>query len=279
MWTKFGLLPSYHHHWVRPRRTHCDTPWRRLMKYGWVPEFWNILEPTRPYEAQIQPFRNYFGSWLGEEQKGRLFLPAPNSWHNLFRLSPWRSCCYTTCWLGSCCSLNRSQRHVPFLHAGSRNSGAWQWSGWGLPVPSMLQVYVALPSGKHKSFSIAESSKVGDLKRLAQKSFEFFEQGFLIINAEGHVLADAVPASCWAPSGRSPDSNCAPGAVEVIRWSLGGTMLVVTALTPRLSSRMCSRLRPQNVHLQQSWLNRSIRIDVKCTFCGLNLLHCCPRPA
>lgn len=52
----------------------------------------------------------------------------------------------------------------------------------------MLQVYVALPSGKPKSLSIAESSKVGDLKCLAQKSFD---QGFLrLVTAEGQVLAD-----------------------------------------------------------------------------------------
>ena len=52
----------------------------------------------------------------------------------------------------------------------------------------MLQVNVALSSGKRESLSIAESSKVGDLKRLAQKSFE---QGFLrLVTAEGHVLAD-----------------------------------------------------------------------------------------
>jgi hypothetical protein len=56
-----------------------------------------------------------------------------------------------------------------------------------LVVALMLQVYVALPSGKQKSFAIAESSKVGDLKRLAQKSFE---QGFLrLVTAEG-LLAD-----------------------------------------------------------------------------------------
>ena len=47
---------------------------------------------------------------------------------------------------------------------------------------------VVLPSGKWKCLSIAESSKVGDLKCLAQKSFE---QGFLrLVTAEGHVLAD-----------------------------------------------------------------------------------------
>ena len=57
-------------------------------------------------------------------------------------------------------------------------------------VASMLQVYVAvaLPSGKRKSLSIAESSKVADLTSLAQKSFE---QGFLkIVPADGHVLDD-----------------------------------------------------------------------------------------
>ena len=52
----------------------------------------------------------------------------------------------------------------------------------------MLQVNVALSSGKRESLSIAESSKVGDLKRLAQTSFE---QGFLtLVTVEGHVLAD-----------------------------------------------------------------------------------------
>ena len=57
-----------------------------------------------------------------------------------------------------------------------------------LIVALMLQVNVALPSGKRNSLSIAESSKVGDLKRLAQKSFE---QGFLrLVTAEGHILAD-----------------------------------------------------------------------------------------
>ena len=52
----------------------------------------------------------------------------------------------------------------------------------------MLQVDIVLPSGKPKNFSIAESSKVGDLKCLAQKSFQ---QGFLkFITADGHALVD-----------------------------------------------------------------------------------------
>ena len=57
-------------------------------------------------------------------------------------------------------------------------------------VALVLQVHVALPSGKRNSLSIAESSKVGNLKRLAQKSFE---QGFLkLVTADGHVLADSM---------------------------------------------------------------------------------------
>ena len=78
-----------------------------------------------------------------------------------------------------------------------------------LIVALMLQVNVALPSGKRNSLSIAESSKVGDLKRLAQKSFE---QGFLrLVTAEGHALADPNQflQAGRAEGGRSPDSHCA----------------------------------------------------------------------
>jgi hypothetical protein len=52
----------------------------------------------------------------------------------------------------------------------------------------MIQVQVALPSGKRKTLAIEESSKVGDLKILAQKTFG---QGFLgLVTALGHVLND-----------------------------------------------------------------------------------------
>ena len=52
----------------------------------------------------------------------------------------------------------------------------------------MLQIHVALPSGKRKSLRISESSKVGDLQVLAQQSFG---QGFLrLVSAAGHVLKD-----------------------------------------------------------------------------------------
>ena len=50
----------------------------------------------------------------------------------------------------------------------------------------MLQVTVALPSGCSEKFSIAQSSKVGDLRVLAQKSFQ---RGFLrLVAADHHVL-------------------------------------------------------------------------------------------
>ena len=52
----------------------------------------------------------------------------------------------------------------------------------------MIQVHVALPSGKRKILIIDESSKVGDLKILAQQAFG---QGFLrLVTAAGFVLND-----------------------------------------------------------------------------------------
>ena len=51
----------------------------------------------------------------------------------------------------------------------------------------MLQVNVALPSGKSTSLSVPTSSKVEDLKGLAQKALG---QAFLtLVTADGHVLA------------------------------------------------------------------------------------------
>ena len=52
----------------------------------------------------------------------------------------------------------------------------------------MLHINVALPSGRSENLSVLQSSKVGDLRVLAQKSFE---QGFLkLVTSEGHVLND-----------------------------------------------------------------------------------------
>ena len=52
----------------------------------------------------------------------------------------------------------------------------------------MFQVNIVLPSGRCESLSLPRSSKVGDLKILAQT---YFGQGrFKLITAEGHVLLD-----------------------------------------------------------------------------------------
>ena len=52
----------------------------------------------------------------------------------------------------------------------------------------MFQLTVALASGRSESISLLQSSKVGDLKILAQKSFQ---QGFLrLVTADGRILGD-----------------------------------------------------------------------------------------
>ena len=52
----------------------------------------------------------------------------------------------------------------------------------------MLKINIALPSGKRKCFAAEQSSKVGDLKVLAQKVFRL---GFLrLVTADGHPLID-----------------------------------------------------------------------------------------
>ena len=53
----------------------------------------------------------------------------------------------------------------------------------------MLQLNVSLPSGRSEKFSLLQSSKVGDLKLLAQKSFQC---GFLrLVAANSHMLDPA----------------------------------------------------------------------------------------
>jgi hypothetical protein len=52
----------------------------------------------------------------------------------------------------------------------------------------MMKINVALPSGRTKTLSLPESSEVGDLQVLAQKSFL---QGFLrLVTANGQMLLD-----------------------------------------------------------------------------------------
>ena len=64
----------------------------------------------------------------------------------------------------------------------------WERHLVGVFLWQMLRLNIALPSGKRKALEFDESSKVGDLKRLAQKSFG---QGLLrLVTAMGTVLLD-----------------------------------------------------------------------------------------
>ena len=53
---------------------------------------------------------------------------------------------------------------------------------------NMLRVIVALTSGRSESLSLSESSKVGDLKALAQESFK--KRFLQLVTAEGRILTD-----------------------------------------------------------------------------------------
>ena len=132
----------------------------------------------------------------------------------------------------------------------------------------MLQINVALPSGKRKQLAILESSKVGDLIVLAQESFG---QGFRLrlVTAEGHVLSDHVK-SLQAAGIEDGDHITAIsqqkaqlaatggaaqlfGAAEVTQLSRGALkILVATFLQCKISSGVCSKFRPHIRHLLQS---------------------------
>ena len=74
----------------------------------------------------------------------------------------------------------------------------------------VIQVYIALPSGKRKSLSVPQSSKVGDLKRLAQRSFEHLWTTFPKACCRGACPCWSCPvARCWTPRGWQPDSHSA----------------------------------------------------------------------
>ena len=73
----------------------------------------------------------------------------------------------------------------------------------------MLQVTVALPSGCCEKFSIPQSSKVGDLRVLAQKSFQ---RGFLRLVAADHRALD--PAVSLQAAGLEDGDHLTAIAVE-----------------------------------------------------------------
>ena len=73
----------------------------------------------------------------------------------------------------------------------------------------MLQVTVALPSGQGETFSLEPSSKVGDLRILAQ---HFFKSGFLRLVAADHSVVD--PAVSLQAAGLEDGDHLTAIAVE-----------------------------------------------------------------
>ena len=73
----------------------------------------------------------------------------------------------------------------------------------------MLQVTVALPSGQGETFSLEPSSKVGDLRILAQ---HFFKRGFLRLVAADHSVVD--PAVSLQAAGLEDGDHLTAIAVE-----------------------------------------------------------------
>ena len=73
----------------------------------------------------------------------------------------------------------------------------------------MFQFTVALPSGQSETFSLPQSSKVGDLRVLAQKSFQ---RGFLRLVAADHSVVD--PAVSLQATGLEDGDHLTAIAVE-----------------------------------------------------------------
>ena len=126
----------------------------------------------------------------------------------------------------------------------------------------MLQVTVALPSGQGETFSLEPSSKVGDLRILAQKSFQ---RGFLRLVDADHSVVD--PAVSLQAAGLEDGDHLTAIAVEarlaatdrafalfccggdrVVTWGFL-SHVVVTALGSKVSSRVSSRFRHPMAHL------------------------------
>ena len=73
----------------------------------------------------------------------------------------------------------------------------------------MLQFTVAVPSGQSETFSLPQSSKVGDLRVLAQKSFQ---RGFLRLVAADHSVVD--PTKSLQAAGLEHGDHLTANAVE-----------------------------------------------------------------
>ena len=66
----------------------------------------------------------------------------------------------------------------------------------------MIQISIALPSGRSEAFTLPPSSKVGDLRILAQKSFQ---RGFLRLVDADHGMVD--PAASLQSAGLEDGDN------------------------------------------------------------------------
>ena len=66
----------------------------------------------------------------------------------------------------------------------------------------MIQISIALPSGRSEAFTLPQSSKVGDLRLLAQKSFQ---RGFLRLVDADHGMVD--PAVSLQSAGLEDGDN------------------------------------------------------------------------
>ena len=103
---------------------------------------------------------------------------------------------YWSVWMQSLCTSGKLCRessisicrHSELTCCSLARNACFGFHSFDVTFAAMLHLNVALPSGKRKVLEVAESSKVGDLKFLAQQQFQ---QGFLrLITAEGHVLSD-----------------------------------------------------------------------------------------
>ena len=138
-------------------------------------------------------------------------------------------------------------------------------------VSEMLQLNVSFPSGRSEKLSLLQSSKVGDLKVLAQK---LFQCGFLKLVTANNDMMD--PAKSLQAAGLQEEDHLTAIAIPVkvaatdqsyrivVLWrepacDLGRLNLVMTALESKINSRMSNRFREgvthsksQPIHLQGS---------------------------
>ena len=95
----------------------------------------------------------------------------------------------------------------------------------------MLQLNVALPSGRSETFSLPQSSKVGDLRVLAQKSFQC---GFLrLVTANNHMVdpteslqAAGLQEGDHLTAIATPVKVAATRGAAIALWCCGGNQVV-----------------------------------------------------